>query len=295
MNKKLLFLLLAFSAPILSIKSYAQENLYVSERQLVIEQATDRIKKLYINVEKATVIISTWKEPSIKAEVRFISRHTQERITLQELAFLDLTSGAQGSTYYMRTVVKLPRRQALPESALTFNIRLYIPEDMEIELISKLGKISIDGGDMPVSIQLHLSQLDIINATLKGSIQQNFGSLLLKESIFNGKIDLKQTNARFEHVGGDLSLSGESGKWTFHSLTDIKSLLINSKRAEISCITAANTPLNMMLNGARVQLHPDLPIAMAKTGNKQYRVGSKEVHTNIQMNNTDGLIKINPK
>jgi len=294
MMDKLLFFLLWVTGFIWGAAIQAQETLQVFEKQFVIEQSTDHVKKLFIHVEKATVSISTWSKPLIKAEVRYVSKHARKEIAERELGYLDLNKGIQGSTFIMRTILKLPRGQEAPQSALNFHIHLQVPEGLALECISKLGKISIDGGSMPVAMHLHLSQLEIHHAQIHGSIQQEFGSLLIKESVFKGKIELKRSIAQFDHVGGELLLSGESGKWTIQSFSNFKSLEINTSRTELVLQTAPTLVANMMLQGARLTMHSDLLIPKSKIGEKQYRIGPPQAVASFQITNKNGLIFINP-
>ena len=277
------------------IQLLSQEKIHVIEKHFEFEQPTVSLKKLYINVEKSTVSIQTWKQPLIKGKVIFMAKHKELELAQEEILFLDLKTAPNKGVFYIRTLLSLPRGRQSPRAALSYHIQLTIPEDLNLELICKLGKIDINGGSMEVSMNTHLTQLSIDKARLSGIIHQEFGSLSMTQSNFNGSLQQYRTISHFKDVVGNLSITGESGKWSFEGDRHELTTTIQTQRTDLSYEYPSTATTHFEIKSAELKVDTNVGFQPIKIGDHHYRLGPKNPQNKVIITNTGGTVKIHTK
>jgi hypothetical protein len=287
-----IILILSLMIFVLSTSNGQKMEVYVLTKSEEKNAPSKSIKRVELNTERTDIIIRTWKQEKIKLEIEYVSKHALKTTAEKELNYLNMLADQSGSTFYIKSVIKLASNGKPPHSALSFRLILTIPENIPLLIKNKLGRIEIENISMPsIHLDLDLCHLLITNSKLKGKILQKFGECQLNNTRFEGSMHLIRTLTRLEFITGDLSIKSVSGR--IHIVPDKESLnmVLSADKTEVELMGEHINKHYINVKGDRTII--DLSDkSNSQISSNSASLGVKNVSGGIDIQNVMGSVRI---
>lgn len=187
-----------------------------------------------ITAEKATLAITGWNNDYIQARISFSASHTDKKVALQELDYMQYAIAKEKDLVELMNIFKLPASVDHIKSKLEVKMELMVPAKNKIQVTNKYGEVNMSrlSGNLRVSIAFcNLYLTDITGNVLMGAnysdvrgSQLNIPSLDCTDERSKIALDLESGRYNFQSKHSDIDLT----------LKKISLLIIEANRTDIT-------------------------------------------------------------
>ncbi len=215
------------------VNIFAQEKIHVLKKIISKEYAISEIPYLQIKGEKSDIILTGWKNNSVKIEIQLIAKNPEKVKAEKDIQFMNYT------------LVKKDNKIMLSNSFLsTHNVR--ITSNLSVKFIVHLPEQSI------VKVENLYGNITISNLNQESTVKNSFGEVFLNnikgtlyltayyaDSRLSGcdaKIVCKADNSElyFSVISNTVDITSSYGNIAFNPGIYLKKLTIKSSRTEIA-------------------------------------------------------------
>lgn len=187
----------------------------------VVTKSIDRtfafaeVSKVYIQAERADIEVSTWDKPEVKITIELTSKHPDQAVAKNDLAYFKYLIETAKNTLYARNYILLPKGAARPQANLKARYKVVLPASGEVQIENSFGKINIDGLGKETQLQAAFCTVVLQNISGKTTLDTRFGTLHAEN--MNGNVALKtdQSDCLLKNVRGRWRIRAEHGSIEF--------------------------------------------------------------------------------
>ncbi|MEN0004635.1 MAG: hypothetical protein AAF798_10835 [Bacteroidota bacterium] len=277
--------------------------------QTTVQVVTKRIEKTFnfkagyelnIEGEKAKVDIQTWDQPQIKVVLEISAKHQDQAIAEQELEQVRYLTDRIKNKIYLRNYYAKEEGEGDPESILSANYQILVPEECPVYLKNYFGVANISDLTNRLRVSGEFASIGLQNVSGQVDVTTRFGDLTgnLLDGLFN--INARRSDILLTDISGQYNIQAQYG--TIEIFADEKLINLNLEAEKSDVYFYTNNPTAFAYDINTRFSNIDLPSHMKfdyNANNFELRKArfrpKQEVYSNIVLTITFGDLAVGKK
>lgn len=269
---KCLTLLLLFSFEVQS-----QEVLEVVTKK--IEKTLDFFDdyKLYIEGEKADVLVNTWDKSKVRVELVLVSKHSDIQTARKDIEVIKYVIETRGKIIFIQNSMTIGENDDKPKSSLHAHYVITIPEQCPLNLKNHFGNADINDLKKQVIINSEYCQIKLTNIEGDISIETRFGDVVGVGLVGNINILSIRSDITLTRLKGSIDIHATYGLIKIDADKSLINLNIVAEKSDIMFLNPAVETYSFNLTAHYGEI--DVPKYMEfEFKEKSYKINKAELH-----------------
>lgn len=186
---------------LVSLHSFADDNMVDKEKKITKSYSVSANDKLSIENEYGAININTWDKNEVSVEITVKSSTKSETKSKELLESVSISDTKTGGAIYIKTILSSASNRNGKQS-LSIEYKVYMPATLQLSLLNKFGNVNLPS--LANQLQIKVSYGNIKAAKLTGPyekrIEVSFGSATIDE-LDNAFLESKYSKVNIEVVG----------------------------------------------------------------------------------------------
>ena len=189
---------------------------------------------IVVDGKSATISIESWDKKEIGIEMKLISKGLTKENAEKELKYQKYVIDEINETYVIRNYLLLPNGLEKLSTIQETEIRMYIPQNINISIKNSFGNTLLKGVDGKVELESKYGELVLNDIIGTAQVNSTFGDLKMKN--FKGLLtaDLEHTATSIEGFSGNAYIKTNLGDMIWTDIHNIEKLKINAEKSDIN-------------------------------------------------------------
>lgn len=188
-------------------------------------------RELAVEGEKAEIYVETWDRQKISIRVVMTARHERLETAQTELENLELITEVAGQKIFLRN--RRIDKEARPESELTVDYYIILPEECPVYLKSHFGGATISNLRNRLRINGEFTAINIDNVEGMLDIRTRFGDIVGEKINGNVVINARRSDIDLLDVGGNFTINAQYGEINLHPNLRMRELQVNADKSDV--------------------------------------------------------------
>jgi hypothetical protein len=215
----------------------AQGTLQVATKTIEKTVGSSSVRTLHINAEKADIEINTWEKAEIAIVMELSARHTEKSVATTDLSKVKYIADKSGRDFFLRNYIVLKEGENKPASNIKARYIIHLPASCAVNLKNTFGTITLKGLTNNLQLKADFCTTYLSGIAGKGLLETTFGELKGIEISGSFTFSSDHTNLELESIAGAMKLDALYGNIRINPSTNLTSLTIYSKKAEVTLMT----------------------------------------------------------
>lgn len=185
----------------LSLQSFASDNMYDKEKKIVKNYSVSANDKLSIENEFGNVNINTWDKNEVNVEITVKSSAKSDAKAQEIIETVNISDTKTAGAIYLKTILKSGSYRSGKQS-LNIDYKVFMPANIQLSVVNKFGNVSLP--NLSTNLQIKVSYGNIKAAKLLGyadkRIEVSFGSASIDE-LDNAEVISKYSKLNIDIIG----------------------------------------------------------------------------------------------
>ena len=188
-------------------------------------------RELAVEGEKAEIYVETWAKQQISVRVVLTARHPRLETAKEEIENLEFLTEVAGEKIFLRN--RLKDKEARPESELTVEYHITLPEECPVYLKSHFGGATISNLRNRLRINGEFSAINIDNVQGLLDIRTRFGDIVGEKIDGNVVINSRRSDISLLDVGGTFTINAQYGELRLSPNLNMRDLRVNADKSNV--------------------------------------------------------------
>lgn len=227
----------------------SQETTYVISRKIEKQFSMKKNSRIIINSERGIISIKGWDQDVIKVVLKLVAKNIDREMARRELGKMKYALSETRNTVFVSNRMLLSKADQQISSVIRVEYKIYVPNNIEIQIDNRYGKVDIQGINGSIYGELYYSDLSILETICEIGIFINIGDLLCRQSKLTGRINTRHSNANLSGISGKLHMNMEYGNLSQEYGNEKFCLGIRSNATNIFIEHSLCYPLELVIDG----------------------------------------------
>ncbi len=225
------------------------------------------ISIIHIHAEQTNINIIQWDKPFVDMVILNTSSHEKEEVARAGLDRVKFHKDEIGKNLYIRKLVTAGQNNGGEVPRIFSELTMMVPGGVEFRLKNKVGRITVESGNIDLNGILELCQLIVTRSSINLNVSQSFGEVKISDSQIRGELKLNRVNATLSQVQGSLKANTRWGSLVIDPTQSSLELTASIDKTEMSVrgLSLEKYQLDINSKSSRINVSPALLLDFAET------------------------------